>query len=103
MSEHSPAPWVGDDNEGYSPWTIWSRMGPHGNGKAGAFIATVHGDSSEGDANASLIAAAPELLESLKVMTAAYKSNCPDHVNADWFDDYNAAVAAIKKATGEHP
>jgi hypothetical protein len=63
---HTPGPWIADDNEGFGAWHIWSRMTPTGSGTPGPLVATVVGDSAETDANAQLIAAAPELLLSLK-------------------------------------
>lgn len=54
----TPGPWVADDGEGYSIWSIWA--------KGRKLIANVIGDSAETDANASLIAAAPDLLEAAK-------------------------------------
>ena len=32
---------------GFSPWTIWSRMTPSGNGTPGPVIARIDGDSAE--------------------------------------------------------
>lgn len=66
MSKHTPGPWVADDNEGFSVWKIYSRMSPSGSGIPGPFVAEVIGDSAEADANAHLIAAAPEMLDALK-------------------------------------
>lgn len=66
MSNHTPGPWVADDQEGYGDWGIWSRMAPTGHGTPGRWIATVHGDSAETDANAHLIESAPDLLANLK-------------------------------------
>jgi hypothetical protein len=59
-------PWVADDNEGFSSWTVWSRMTPSGNGKPGPMVAQVIGDSAEADANAALVAACnPEAMRAL--------------------------------------
>jgi hypothetical protein len=59
-------PWVADDNEGFSSWTVWSRMTPSGNGKPGPMVAQVIGDSAEADANAALVAAChPETMRTL--------------------------------------
>ena len=50
-------PWIGDNGEGYSPWTIWSGMTPSGYGnRPGTLIAQVVGDSAETYANAAFIA-----------------------------------------------
>lgn len=58
----TPGPWVEDDNEGFSPWIVWERMAPSGNGKPGKMIARLTGDSCEYDANAHLIASAVNFL-----------------------------------------
>lgn len=52
----------------------------------------------EGDAH--LWASAPDLLASLIAMTSAFESHLPDHCNADWYQEWNDAKAAIAKATG---
>ena len=54
----TPGPWVADNNEGFSPWTIWSRMTPYGNGAPGPVVARIDGDSAEADDSALLIAEA---------------------------------------------
>lgn len=54
----TPGPWIADNNEGFSPWTIWSRMTPSGNGTPGPVIARIDGDSAETDDSATLIAEA---------------------------------------------
>jgi len=43
-------PWVADDNEGFSPWSIWSRMSPTGHGEAGPKIAQIQLANDEADA-----------------------------------------------------
>jgi hypothetical protein len=59
-------PWVANNNEGYSLWTIWSRMTPSGSGTPGPMIAQVIGDSAEADANAALVAACgPETMRAV--------------------------------------
>ena len=103
MSEtkHTPGPWVADDNEGFSMWKIYSRMSPSGSGVQGSRVADVIGDSAEADANAALIAAAPELLEALRLLLAecehqAWIGNMPDDRV-----EFGIARAAIAKAKGE--
>lgn len=54
----TPGPWIADNNEGFSPWTIWSRMTPYGNGAPGPVVARIDGDSAEADDSALLIAEA---------------------------------------------
>lgn len=51
-------PYIADNNEGFSPWTIWSRMSPHGSGTAGPPLATVDDVNLEADQNAAFFAAA---------------------------------------------
>lgn len=81
---HTPGPWVVVQHP--DGWTIQNRATG-----AGACVASQYGDSNE--ANARLIAAAPDLLAALK-----------DAVN--WLDDFDdnetltAARAAILKAEG---
>ena len=101
MSAHTQGPWIADNNEGYSPWSIWSRMTPSGHGTPGPKLADVYGDSAESDANARLIAATPELLEAVNaVYTNAVK--VPDL--SDEFSINRATLnkikAALAKATG---
>lgn len=54
----TPGPWIADNNEGFSAWTIWSRMTPYGNGAPGPVVARIDGDSAEADDSARLIAEA---------------------------------------------
>lgn len=76
---YTPGPWFADgifiETEG---------------GIAGRHIATVASKTKESQANAVLLAAAPELLATLKRL--AYG----DHTS----DDVNAAISAIAKAEG---
>jgi len=103
MSKHTPGPWVADDNEGFSMWKIYSRMSPSGSGIPGPFVAEVIGDSAEADANASLIAAAPEMLDALKHcydLLGRYEIN---RIDGDEIADEAASIirSVITKATGE--
>lgn len=94
MSGHTPGPWVvGDAN-----YTKHSEIGIH----AGDYIiADMCGDVPSGKhdqyANASLMAAAPQLLEALRVAReyALYMQPEPD--------DIALIEAAIAKATGAQP
>ncbi len=102
MSKHTPVPWVYDDNEGFSQWGVWAGMTPTGNGAPGPKIATVHGDSAEADANARLIAAAPELLEALiRLEAELVEDKYGDCYEPSPFENLALARAAIAKATGE--
>jgi hypothetical protein len=90
---HTPGPWAVSDNHGKR------YIEPVGDNEPVAQI--TKGPNSE--ANARLIAAAPELLEALVVMCREFELKIPDHCNADWYEEFNAARAAIAKATGITP
>jgi hypothetical protein len=60
-------------------------------------------DADELEANARLIAAAPELLEALRDLMPEFESRLGDFESPEWHDCWNKAVAAIAKATGEQP
>lgn len=79
------------------PWSVYTRrgsemfIGPSHNCTVASVCFPPVGDAF---ANASLIAAAPELLEALQFMER-------NSLRADWPEDiYSAMVAAIAKATG---
>lgn len=94
MSKHTPGPW------GHKTWDV---------NKDGEFNYTVEkddksiceivGTGEQAEANARLIAAAPELLEALKVCSAELFAQCADHPRAMLF--VKEARAAIAKAEGE--
>lgn len=100
MSKHTPGPWTrtGSTNSD-AQVEIHGRMNGSNPDLAPIVIATVvrAGDLGwgEGEANAALIAAAPELLESLKRMTERYGQGI-ENINGDT----KAALAAIAKAEG---
>jgi hypothetical protein len=109
MSKHTPGPWFAD-----SGGKIWRRdpseLYQNGGGVAGdePLAWTYEGWSDEGlqgypvEANARLIAAAPDLLEALEFMLSVFNETYPDV--ADDEEDREAwakARAAIRKATGE--
>ena len=83
-------------------------MTPSGSGKPGPVVADVIGDSAETDANAYLIAAAPDLLEALQSIKAEFerlKEAAPAVRDAAYLDGVLAVItsrsaAAIAKATG---
>ena len=121
MSEHTSGPWFADDNNGYSIWRITAAK--YRAESASRTIAEVVGDSAETEANARLIAAAPDLLEAAKVQQMCGK---PLQINVydedgcegwiwshpdgrewielgDWDEQpplHPLMVAAIDKATG---
>lgn len=98
-AKHTPGPWVADDNEGFSPWSIWSRMAPSGHGTPGRKVAVVDDCSGHSDADAQLIAAAPELLEALKACAAVCAGETMN--KRGLISALEQARAAIAKATGE--
>lgn len=113
MSAYTPGPWFHDGNG-----NVWRRdpkdLYQNGGTVAGDKpLATIHKgwhhDGAEGypvEANARLIAAAPELLEALEGMIEVYGGkydiDClPKHSTEIELIDF--ARAAIAKATGEQP
>lgn len=94
MNKHTPGPWT---NRGRIP-----QPGlPHSTVAAKTLIARVYseafGDIEQEEANARLMAAAPELLEALENLLRYLETD-------DMRDlDMNKARAAIAKATGEEP
>ena len=92
MAEHTPAPWhYGDHDDG-----CFRIYGPQGNRDTCGPVAEAMHRHTDGtrQANARLIAAAPELL---KVLTGLQKN-----FGEYWPQDYQDLVAAvIAKATGE--
>lgn len=102
MNEHTPGPWsaCGEDRGGCVCGMVWSKS-------VDAVVATTAPSSEAREmglpmpdrsaivANARLIAAAPDLLAALQLFFR-------NSLRADWpADIYNAAEAAIAKATGE--
>lgn len=81
------------------PWGVFK--GTMIESKSGVFICDVLGHSTsqeEDEANANLIAAAPELLEALQAMlNKAYKQNWNDQ----YPDEIETAQAAIARALGQ--
>ena len=100
-SKHTPGPWSIGNLASYDGYTgqpyrnVWARQG-----EAATVIARAirrHGETNDVDANAALIAAAPELLEALEEImkqTDQRSNYLIDHV-------YLIAAAAIAKAKGE--
>jgi len=89
MSKHTPGPWR--TLEQGRQWTVIGN--PY-------FVATVQGQGDNGEANARLIAAAPELLEAVRLYVKLdndRRSGC-DIADADWAECHQAASAAIAKA-----
>ena len=92
MSGHTPGPWVVRGADTYR-WQI-----EHGEVKTATVVARIttprKGGAEASDANAHLIAAAPDMLEAAEALIhrVAIPHDCPERI---------ALVAAIKKARGE--
>lgn len=109
MSKHTPGPWFVD-----ADGKIWRRdpreLYENGGGVAGDHpVATVHRgwsrweDGFPAQANARLIAGAPDLLRALVALSDA-ADDVGHGYNTSWMDGYiDAARAAIAKATKELP
>lgn len=97
MSAHTPSPWTFVQS-GTGDFPIWNvRIGTRGliTLPATAGMETM-------DADARLIAAAPDLLEALKLMRARFLDT--DGTHSMWEQEAtDAADAAIAKAEGETP
>jgi hypothetical protein len=98
MNKHTPGPWqvgMAFDNYGTTEIAIEHMT------TAGNLIIAVALDGLQGqDANARLIAAAPDLLEALMLMRNRFLDTEGNH--GQWEQEAtDAADAAIAKATGE--
>ena len=87
MNTHTPGPWVNDGLNGSERIDI--------NAESGFYIAEVIGSMTAQEANAHLIAAAPDLLEALETLVKQAEGH--KAVGAYW----DEARAAIAKAKGE--
>ncbi len=98
MSEviFTKGPWTRDDNDGYSINRIFADTRGH------HAIAEVIGDDAETEANAHLIAAAPDLYAALLVAELASEELCQgqDPANECWVT-LATIRAALAKARGE--
>lgn len=97
MSEakHTPGPWFSmDDRDG----NIRGLRGRHGPESVNVvnWNGISRASSANGQANARLISAAPELLEALEAITALYDTD----EGCRSIPEYTAARAAIAKAKG---
>lgn len=100
-TKHTPGPWsvearnypIGDTGDYDGCWQILSA-------NAKRPIVEIWEEGDEPDANALLIAAAPELLEALKL---CYEYCRLYHSEVEQNNVGKAARAAIAKATGEQP
>ena len=98
------------------PWDVYDRRRLHSDNEGSTtiiagdiWIACVHGShvgpqsKEEVDANVSLFAAAPELLEALKKLYALVEGECPSLLDEDSGGDSRLDIeirAAIAKAEG---
>ena len=92
MSKHTPGPWTRP---------TWERCGIHGKGGTSsdnAKVAHVNINSLDYEANAALIAAAPEMLEALKNLLS-YAEDAAD-ANDERPISISAAHACIARAEG---
>lgn len=93
MSKHTQGPWAfqdGDtavfkDHKG-GPSTVIADCGPY---------------IPENQANAQLIAAAPEMLEALKILRARVHHVMGEQKNSSWQNPYILIQEAITKAEGK--
>jgi hypothetical protein len=87
-------PWWHDNNEGYGANNIWANTDGDVLGKD--LVATGVGDSAEAEANAHLIAAAPDMYAALDRLVANLSEG--DFISTTRIDE---AIAALAKARGE--
>lgn len=103
--KHTPGPWEASFTDCLGGPASYCRIRPVSGEMFGYFtsleIATMNiMGEAEQQANARLIAAAPELLEALSMCVASMKSCLPDFNPHDQAA-YDAAMSAIAKATGD--
>lgn len=93
MSEHTPGPWFAE--RPYKEPGLYVTAAPNT-----ALIARVWNDN---EANARLIAAAPELLKALERLVLGYDCNdyCDDESHLEEFDDARAAIALASPQESE--
>ena len=100
----TPGPWEAKPTGPWDGWDGWSVEDA-----TGAVVCDAHGSQLDGrrEANARLIAAAPELLEAAKLVLEWYEAE-DNHSGTDFYqrmqmcrDSEDAIRAAIAKATGE--
>ena len=97
MSNHTPGPWF-TEREGFSTVYIEARIGGGMIQEVAACGPTAEG-SDQQDANASLIAASPDLLKALKQVMSWIDNWTPEFSNdPDWPTDRDAARSAIEQA-----
>ena len=94
-AQHTPGPWVMDDAQ---PGDLFRHV-LHGNGDSFGYICRISTNgNANADADARLIAAAPELLEALQRLSAqCERLRLPGQTESD---AERTARAVIAKATG---
>jgi hypothetical protein len=93
MSEHTPGPWL-LENRGYK--FIVSKPG---DGYITRDVCRLDGSTMSAfaqEANARLIAGAPDLLEALKALEVLFSPCVRDSTQADWIDRARAAIKAVE-------
>lgn len=110
MGRHTPGPWLAIPHYGYveTEWRIKPAPPIHGCTAGFAPHAIVRGDKritteQEKEANARLIAAAPELLKELTHLASLLHPWIEAGNTVPGIATLNGAWAAIAKATGETP
>lgn len=114
MSEHqhTPGPWdwtKATNLSEYDGEELGRYLGIHAEdpGRGGSWVAVIEGDvfdAEEQEANARLIAAAPELLEALRDMLSGWRYIRETHgdlYGVGWDRAQGKAEGAIAKATGK--
>ena len=97
-AKHTPGPWF-THREGFSSVYIEARIGG-GMLQEVASCGPTNEGSDQQEANARLIAAAPEMLEALKAMIDAERVYESGGRSSEELDALEKAHAAITKATG---
>lgn len=94
MKTHTPGPWwIENEKDNEGPWEISDCYGR---------TAEVYGEGEEGAANARLIAAAPELLDALKMAFEDWATLVGDDLdNDDVASIWKNCCRAINKAEGK--
>jgi hypothetical protein len=96
MSKHTPGPWE-CENYDNKLFVIADHM------TGSPAVCRILGSDATVNADANLIAAAPDLLAALQNVMSWIRNWSPDFTeDEDWDDDRNAALAAIAKAEGEN-
>ena len=99
-SKHTKGPWFHSYRE--RPNGTYAEEVYDDKGETIAICAwySVHLDNEANEANAQLIAAAPDMAEALQEMMGVFKNVLDDPTRAKEFSCYKKAKAALKKAGG---